>query len=165
MMKNKRNGTITLFISLFIFWVILSSRLQTVQMIVGLIATGLIVLYSMDLIFSKDETSGITFKTFFRLILLGLTLIKEVVKANVGVVKIVLSPKMKLHQGFKTIRQPLKKELNQALYGNAITLTPGTLTIGMTKDEIIVHGLLIENIDAIEGSPLQRAFIKLEDAE
>jgi multicomponent Na+:H+ antiporter subunit E len=69
---------------------------------------------------------------------------------------------MKINPGFKKIKQPLKKEFNQALFANAITLTPGTLTVDMDDEYILVHGLEMEHIDEIEQSNMQKAFERLE---
>jgi multicomponent Na+:H+ antiporter subunit E len=89
-------------------------------------------------------------------------LIANIIKSNIEVAKIVLSKKMPIDPGFVTIDQKLKKELNQALYANAITLTPGTLTVDMDKDKIVVHGLLKQHVRDLEGSRLEKAFLDLE---
>lgn len=164
MKTKKRNGAILLLILLTIFWMIIASKINTVELIIGFLSSTIIVLYSYDMIFTSDEATKFTPKSIIALLVLIYTLIREIVFANFEVAKIVLSRKMPINPGFKTIRQPLKKDLNQALFGNAITLTPGTLTVDMNDEEIIVHGLRLENIDKIEGSALQRAFISLEEA-
>jgi multicomponent Na+:H+ antiporter subunit E len=96
---------------------------------------------------------------FFVLIFI---LIFNIIKSNIEVAKIVLSKKMPIDPGFVTIDQKLKKELNQALYANAITLTPGTLTVDMDHEKIVVHGLLKKHVRDLEGSSLEKAFLDLE---
>ncbi|MFU8793328.1 MAG: Na+/H+ antiporter subunit E [Acholeplasmataceae bacterium] len=165
-MKNlKRNGALVLFILLVIFWVIIGSNFGWIELIIGTLVSGMIVFYSYDMILTSDEATPMTFRTVKRLIILFLTLLKEVVIANFHVAKIVLSPKLKIEPGFKKIRQPLKKALNQAFYGNAITLTPGTLTVDMDNNEILVHGLFLKHIVDVEDSAIEKAFIKLEEAD
>jgi multicomponent Na+:H+ antiporter subunit E len=116
------------------------------------------------LIFTVDDSNAVKPSMLKALFILVMTLLKEIVVANLHVAKIVLSRKMPIDPGFVKIKQPLKKDLNQALYGNAITLTPGTLTIDMSDDEIIIHGLRIEYAKGIEGSHLEKVFIDLEEA-
>lgn len=165
-MKNKkRNGAIVLFILMVIFWVIIASNIGWIELIVGVLASGMIVFYSYDMILTEDDATPLNFGTIIPLIGLIFTMLKEVIVANFQVAKIVLSPKLSIEPGFKKVRQPLKKALNQAFYGNAITLTPGTLTVDMNADEILVHGLLIKHIDDIEDGPIEKAFIKLEGAK
>lgn len=161
-MKEKRNGLIVLFVLLFAFWMILASVFNVSEVILGLLTAFMIVLYSMDLVFTKHEASKITFKTMKWFLILLIRLIKEMVIANIHVAKIVLSPSLPVDPGFVTIKQPLKKPLNQALFGNAITLTPGTLTVDMTSEEIVVHGLKKVYVHDIEESGFKKAFEKLE---
>ena len=40
-----------------------------------------------------------------------------------------------------------KSEIGKTMFGNSITLTPGTVTVEMSEDEILVHGLLEEMCD------------------
>ena len=159
---KRRQGAVVLFMLLFIFWVVLSSKITLIQLIVGFFASLLVVFYNYDLVFNDLEATKITFKFIGRLIHLFIVLLIEIVKSNIHVMMIVLSPKMKINPGFKKMKQPLKKEFNQALFANAITLTPGTLTVDMDDEYILVHGLEMEHIDDIKKSDMQKAFERLE---
>ncbi|TVP84969.1 MAG: Na+/H+ antiporter subunit D [Acholeplasmataceae bacterium] len=162
---SKKHGAALMFVSLLIFWLILAARFDWTTIIAGFFVSLLIVFYNLDLIFNNQEATTLTVRALKALIVLVFVLVFNVIKANFQVAKIVLSPKMPIHPGFKTIRQPLKKELNQALFGNAITLTPGTLTVDMNQDEIIIHGLRVEHIQDVQGSRMEQAFIRLEGEE
>lgn len=159
---KRRQGAVVLFMLLFIFWVVLSSKITLIQLIVGFFASLLVVFYNYDLVFNDLEATKITFKFIGRLIHLFIVLLIEIVKSNIHVMMIVLSPKMKINPGFKKMKQPLKKEFNQVLFANAITLTPGTLTVDMDDEYILVHGLEMEHIDDIKKSDMQKAFERLE---
>jgi multicomponent Na+:H+ antiporter subunit E len=160
---TKKHGAVFLYLLLFLFWLILSAKLDLVIIITGLLASLLVVFYNYDLIFNPLEATRLTLRTIKRLIVLFFVLIMNIVKSNIEVAKIVLSPKMKIDPGFVSIRQPLKKELNQAFYANAITLTPGTLSIDCSNNEIIVHGLVQSQVKSIEGSSLEKVFIDFEE--
>lgn len=162
MKKNKRNGSILLIVLLTVFWMIIASSIHWVELVFGLFTSIMIVLYSYDMVFTVEDSSAIKPKSLKALFILIITLLWEIFIANFHVAKIVLSKKMPINPGFATIKNPLKKDLNKALYGNAITLTPGTLTVDMKHDEIIVHGLEMHLIHNIEGSRLEKVFIDLE---
>ena len=115
-----------------------------------------------DLVFNHSEVTKLTFKFLYRIFILFFVLIFNIAKSNIEVAKIVLSKKMPIDPGFVKIKNPLKKELNQALFANAITLTPGTLTVDMNHDEIIIHGLVKDSVKNIDTSSLEKAFIALE---
>jgi multicomponent Na+:H+ antiporter subunit E len=160
---TKKHGAVFLYLLLFLFWLILSAKLDLVIIVTGLLASLLVVFYNYDLIFNPLEATRLTLRTIKRLIVLFFVLIINIVKSNIEVAKIVLSPKMKIDPGFVSIRQPLKKELNQAFYANAITLTPGTLSIDCSNNVIIVHGLVQSQVKSIEGSSLEKVFIDFEE--
>lgn len=164
MKVKKRKGALILGVLLFVFWIIIASTLNPIELIVGFFASLLIVLYSHQMVFTEDDANKIKPNMLKALFILAITLIYEIVVANFHVAKIVLSKKMPINPGFVKIKQPLKKDLNQALFGNAITLTPGTLTVDMGDDEIIVHGLKVEYAQNIEKSHLEQVFINLEEA-
>ena len=56
----------------------------------------------------------------------------------------------------------MKNEFLRVLYANSITLTPGTITISLTKDEIVVHALRHEYLDGIDSSRLLKILQKME---
>ena len=74
-------------------------------------------------------------------------LFKEIVKANVQVVKAVLSPDMEVSPTMIKVPSDPGTEIGKTMFGNSITLTPGTVTVEMSDDEILVHALLEEMSD------------------
>ncbi len=159
---KKSYGAILLFVLLMIFWLILSFEVTLEIAIIGFIASILVVLFNYDLVFNHQEITKVTFRTTYKFMVLIVILIYNIIISNIEVAKIVLSRKMPIDPGFVTIKQKLKKELNQALYANAITLTPGTLTVDMNDEEIVVHGLLKQHVRDLEGSRMEKAFLDLE---
>lgn len=159
---KKRYGAFVLFVLLYVFWFILSFEFSLEVAIIGLLASLMVVFFNYDLVFNQQAITKLTIRTIIRFFVLIFILIYNIILSNIHVAKIVLSKKMPIDPGFVTIKQKLKKELNQSLYANAITLTPGTLTVDMNKDEIVVHGLLKKYVRDLEGSSLEKAFLDLE---
>lgn len=72
---------------------------------------------------------------------------KEIVKANVQVFKAVLSPDMEVSPTMVKIPSEPNTEIGKSMFANSITLTPGTVSVEMSEDEILVHALLVEMSD------------------
>lgn len=76
----------------------------------------------------------------------------ELIKANVNMARLVLSPKMKFKPGI--IRVPgsenIRSEYGLAMVANSITLTPGTITLDISEDEAGRNYYYIHWIDVIE---------------
>ena len=160
---TKKHGVIILFILLLVFWIILSFKIDITTAAIGFMVSLLVVLFNYDMVFNDTEATKITLRTIKRFIVLFFVLIYNIAKSNIEVAIIVLSKKMPIDPGFVTIKNPLKKELNQALFANTITLTPGTLTVDMNEKEIVIHGLVKGSVKALDGSSLERAFMALEE--
>ena len=160
--KHKRNGLVLLLFLLWAFWLIMASSFEWVDVIIGFFASSLIVWYCYDLILSKKEATPLTRRSAWLWLVIIVTMMTEVVKANIDVAKIVLHPKLPIQPSFHTMAQPLKKDLNRTLYGNAITLTPGTLTVVLDETQIVVHALTEKAAQGICSSPIEKAFVALE---
>lgn len=66
----------------------------------------------------------------------------EIVKANVEVVKAVLSPDLEISPTMVSVPSSRQSDIGRTMFANSITLTPGTVSVEMTEDEILVHALL-----------------------
>lgn len=86
----------------------------------------------------------------------------EIVKSNLRVAKIILSTPMPLRRNLLLVPARQKTALGRVILANSITLTPGTVSVQMEDDEILVHGLsLAESAEDISGD-MGRRICKLE---
>ena len=80
---------------------------------------------------------------------------RELWWANYAVVKLVLSPKLKIKPGFLSVKIRAKSDFEITSYANAITLTPGTISVHVSddRDTIVIHAIDIgDNPDAVRES-------------
>jgi multicomponent Na+:H+ antiporter subunit E len=89
-------------------------------------------------------------------------LFKEIVRSNIAVAKIILSPKMNLKRNLVTVPAGPKSELGKVILANAITLTPGTVSVKMEGDEILVHALSFEGAAEDISGEMDQRIQKLE---
>lgn len=92
-------------------------------------------------------------------------LAKEIVLSNVAVAKIILSRKMKLNRNLVRVTSHQKSELGRVMLANSITLTPGTVSVQMEEDQILIHGLSIENTDEDLSGDMDERISRLERAK
>jgi multicomponent Na+:H+ antiporter subunit E len=71
-------------------------------------------------------------------------LIGEIIKANIIVIRTILAPDMVLTPRMVRVKTQPRTELGRALFANSITLTPGTVSIDLDDNEVIVHAILKE---------------------
>jgi len=68
----------------------------------------------------------------------------EIIKANIAVVRAVLSPELAVSPTLTRIPTPQKTDIGKVMFANSITLTPGTVSVDIQDDHILVHALLSE---------------------
>ncbi len=76
---------------------------------------------------------------------------KELVRSNLRLARIVLSPSLPLIPGIVKVRTRLKSRMGRLLLANSITLTPGTLTVELKDEWLYVHWVRVD-ADDVEGA-------------
>ena len=69
---------------------------------------------------------------------------KEIYKANIAVVKAVMAPDMDISPAMVRVPVARKSDIGATMFANSITLTPGTVSVDIDEDYILVHALLSE---------------------
>lgn len=82
----------------------------------------------------------------FKLILLFL---KELVYANIAVLKVVLKPKLDMQPAFFKYETNLTQEWEITLLSSLITLTPGTVVVHVSDDNkyLFIHAIDAKDVD------------------
>jgi multicomponent Na+:H+ antiporter subunit E len=68
-------------------------------------------------------------------------LLLEIVKSNLHVVGVILSPSLPVQPQLVRVRAAQRTAIGQVVYANSITLTPGTITLDVRDGEFLVHAL------------------------
>lgn len=143
---NKTRNLAVLFVTLFLFWVLLNGSTATDILIVGGIAAFLIAVMFHDGLAVVSELR-INPKAIVTTILYVPFFLKELVKSNINLAKIVLSPELPLKPGIVKVRTRLKSRMGRLLLTSSITLTPGTLTVDLIGEWIYVHWVTVDSDD------------------
>ena len=80
-------------------------------------------------------------------------LIKEIIVANIDVIKRILSPDIKsaISPTWTIVNAKQKTQLYRVVFANSITLTPGTVSVEVGDDKILVHALSTDGAEALAG--------------
>mgnify|MGYP003296391807 CR=1 FL=1 len=152
-----------MYLLLVAFWIILNGRITAEIVILGLIFAAMIYGFAwkfMGLSWRKE-------KSFWKHLWWGIQyaaiLLKEIIIANVIVLKIVLSPKKKVHPVIVSFDAPLKSHLLQVILADSITLTPGTITVRLYEEKFEVHCLDESMAEGLNDSVFVKMLKKLEE--
>lgn len=153
------------FLLFFAVWMILNGKVTAEICIFGVLISAALFYFMcryMEYSLKKELL-------LFRLIPLFIryfgVLVKEIVKANVCVLKIILSPELQPEPTFVYFDTDFKTGLARVLLANSITLTPGTITVSVEDDRFCVHCLDKELAEGMETSVFVKLLKEMEDME
>lgn len=92
-------------------------------------------------------------------------LIKEIAISAWQVSKIIVDPKLPISPTLLKVSGSQKTDTGIATYGNSITLTPGTVTVGVRGSDIAVHALTREGADAVAEGTMDRRVSRFEGGD
>ena len=137
---------IKLFATLFVVWILLNGTLAPGTLAVGALAAALVALLFPE---NLSVLSGLRSLPQALLAAVGFVLyfLKELVKANLRMAAIVLHPALPVKPAIVRAHTDLTHPVSRLLLANAITLTPGTLTVEIKGEWLYVHWVVAEGTD------------------
>jgi multicomponent Na+:H+ antiporter subunit E len=143
---QKALNFVLLFSTLVFIWVWMNGSVAGDMLIAGVLASFIITLiFRNGIAFFSDLKP--TPRAFAYAVLYILFFLKELVKSNLSLAAIVLSPGLPLNPGIVKVRTKLKTRMGRMLLANSITLTPGTLTVEMSGEWFYIHCVTVEATD------------------
>ncbi|WP_108883550.1 Na+/H+ antiporter subunit E [Anderseniella sp. Alg231-50] len=152
-----------LFVALCVGWMLWSGYFKPLLLGLGL-ASALVCTY-LALRMRKADGEGSQFKILQHVHQLATYwpwLLLEIAKSNVEVAKIILSGKMNIDPVMIRLKAGQATEMGQVIYGNSITLTPGTITVDIEDGDLLVHALAQSGADGLHEGEMDRRITALE---
>lgn len=152
---------VSLFLLLAAFW-LLNSGHNTFQILsLGLLSIIFVVFiaHRMDVVDDESQPLHLT----VRMPAYHLWLAKEVILANIDVVKRIWRGNSSISPVLVTLKASQKTEIGKVIYASSITLTPGTVTVNLEGGRITVHALTREAVTELRSGYMDRLVSRLED--
>jgi multicomponent Na+:H+ antiporter subunit E len=135
-------------------WVLWSGYLKPLLLGLGALSCLITVWIVRRMGYFDDETFA--FHYDWRLLGFWAWLGREVVVSSIEVARVVLRRRLDIEPKVVNIDGSGLGPVDLALLGNSITLTPGTLTLDVHEDRLLVHALTPEGAAALERGEMQR---------
>lgn len=135
----------------FLLWVIFNGQITLEICLFGIVIAAVMFAFTcrfMDYSVEKEKRVLARYLRFGRY---AIVLVKEIVKANFAVMHMILSEREELEPALVSFQSDMKTSTGKAMLANAITLTPGTITVTLEGSEYVVHCLdqsLAEGMDS-----------------
>jgi multicomponent Na+:H+ antiporter subunit E len=140
-----------LFFLLFALWLLLTGSLDPEELIAGLSVALVVTLISRPHlgIFNGLRLTPAAIPAFFSY--LGLFFV-ALVRANIDVARRVLSPSLPLRPALVEVKTELQSPLGRLILANSVTLTPGTLSVDVRGDRLLIHWIDVPPDIDIDGA-------------
>ncbi|MDJ0622896.1 MAG: Na+/H+ antiporter subunit E [Desulfocapsaceae bacterium] len=151
---------LALSVMLSAFWLINSGH-YTPLILLFMVVSVLFVsslCHQMDVVDGESQPLNLT----FTIPLYWLWLIKEVTVANIAVARCVWKGADSISPSVIKVKANQKTDLGIVIYANSITLTPGTVSIDLSDNEITVHALTRETAADLLTGEMDRRVCKVE---
>jgi multicomponent Na+:H+ antiporter subunit E len=156
-----RRTTVVQAVALFAFWYALSGRTEPLFLVTGAISVVIVTVVTSPITAAclRPDADHVKISRLPLAMLRGVAfagwMVGRILVASVQLAKIVLSPQMPLDPCSVRFSTELRSPLARTTLTNSISLVPGTLTVDIDGDEILVHALSPHQIDDLVSGRLQ----------
>lgn len=162
--KRQKGGTlgraVSLFLVLFVLWLLLSGHYDPLILGLGALSCAFVawIAHRMDVVDHEGHPVHLT----WRALIYWPWLFWQIILSNIATAKIIMAPRMPISPKVITVTTSQVDELGQAIYGNSITLTPGTVTLNVRGDKMEVHCLADSFAEDLETGEMDRRSTRME---
>lgn len=146
----------------FLLWVIFNGNFTLEICLFGIVIAAVIFAFTcrfMDYSVGQEIKNIRKVGKFLRYV--GVLLI-EIVKANFIVIHMILSEREEVEPVLVNFRSDIKTSAGRAFLANAITLTPGTITVQLEESNYVVHCLDESLAEGMDDSVFVKLLADLE---
>ena len=152
-----------MFLLLFCVWVILNGRITMEICILGILVSAAIFAFLYRFLDYSVKKELLLFRLFPLFVRYLWVLVEEIVKANVCVLKIILSPELQPEPAVVYFDTRLRSGIARVMLADSITLTPGTITVSLEGNHYCVHCLDRELAQGLEDSVFVELLEEMEN--
>jgi len=145
--------------ALLVSWVLWSGIYKPLLLWLGLFSCLLSVWLAQRMGFFQHPMS---LRTILRLPAHWWWLLGEIIRSSVEVARVVLSPSLPISPTVVELTTTEATDAGKVILGNSITLSPGTVTIDVHRDRLLVHCLTQRSASQLQDPEVQRRIARLE---
>ena len=121
---------------LFVVWVLFSASFEWAHLALGLVCS-----FAVAWINSGHSPFVPKFRLWLRILLYLPWLFYKIIQSSLHLSKLILHPALPIAPQLISVESKLRHHGAVVLLGNSITLTPGTITVEVDHNKLIVHSL------------------------
>lgn len=149
-----------MFFVFFLLWVLFNGRLTWEIAAFGAVLSAALYAFSCAFLDYSPKKDLRALRLIPGVLRYLLVLLREIVKSNAALIRIVLVRRAEVRPRLVTFRTPLTGTAKSVL-ADSITLTPGTISVLSEEDRLTVHCLDESFMDGITDTPFQQELLRM----
>ncbi len=134
-----------LFAALIVFWLAMSGMMKPLMLGFGAVSVAITMFLAVRLdLVDRESSPYLRWPVFLAY---WIWLMGEIVKANWRVIRACLKADLDINPALVKVKTRCKSDLAKTTFANSITLTPGTVTLAVDGDKLLVHALYEEDAE------------------
>ncbi|MDD6615279.1 MAG: Na+/H+ antiporter subunit E [Lachnospiraceae bacterium] len=151
-----------MYILYFLLWIIFNGAVTPEICVFGLVIAAAVFAFTCKFMDYSLQKELHVLKKSWKFLCYVIVLVLEIVKANFSVIHMILSEKEEPEPALVSFHSDMKTDVGRALLANAITLTPGTITVALEGNEYTVHCLDENLAEGMDSSVFVKRISELE---
>ncbi|MFL3658129.1 MAG: Na+/H+ antiporter subunit E [Opitutales bacterium] len=159
---------LSIFLLLCGIWIVFSGQFDAFHLTLGVLSAAFITAISSSFLF-VDRSKGFGARLRQIALLPGflLWMLYQILLSNIHILKLAFSsgeiPEVK--PSLVRIKTNLKTDFGKWMLANSITLTPGTITISIEGDELLIHSISSETTEGVLDDSMERKIARIFEPE
>lgn len=154
-----------MFLLFFFVWIIFNGKITTEIVAIGAVVSAFVFWFICKFMGHSLRKEKDFYKKFISFGSYVYLIIKEIINANMTLFHMILTEKEKMVPVLVTFHTDLKTETARVILANSITLTPGTITVSIKEDELVVHCLDKSLAEGLKDSVFEQKLKRMEGEE
>jgi len=153
------------FLLFFVLWIIFNGQVTLEICLFGLGISAVLYLFVWKVMGYRPENDWQVFRRALGMLHFAGLLVKEICKSCLVVVKMIYTPRLALRPQLVKFSPSLHRDNARTALADAITLTPGTITVEAGEEGFMVHALDASLAEGLEDSAFVKLLMRLEHWE
>lgn len=145
----RKAGVLIAFICLWLAWIALTGSLDPQELSAGFLVAAFVALVSHELLFRGGMRKKFELRRWGYFLAYVPAYIWAELKAHASVIYRILHPRMPIKPGIVRVPMRLRSDFGITGLANAITMTPGTLSVEVGEEErcLYVHWINVRGVE------------------
>ena len=148
---------------LVFLWIVFNGKFTIEILLFGMVFSAIIYWFMCKFLDFSIRKDILQFRELGLFIWYAFNLVWEIIKANIGTIKLMFSAKSDVEPVLVTFETDLETRTARILLANSITMTPGTITVRLEDNKYTVHCLDKEMATGLDESSFVQILRKMEE--